>query len=67
MRIYYDITIKDESKNRSISYFADGFSVDENRILRIKSSDCGDITVEIDVNERLFVHDVLTPDEFDEM
>ena len=28
MQIYYDVTLKDETKNNSISYWADSFSVD---------------------------------------
>ena len=67
MQIYYDITLKDETANNSISYWADSFSVDENRILRVKSKECGDITVRIEANERLIVKDVFIEDEFDEM
>uniref|UniRef100_A0AAU8B2A7 Uncharacterized protein n=1 Tax=Dulem virus 35 TaxID=3145753 RepID=A0AAU8B2A7_9CAUD len=67
MQIYYDITLKDETKNHSISYWADSFSVDENRILRVKSKECGDITVKINVNERLIVSDVYVKDESDEI
>lgn len=67
MQIYYDVTLKDEAKNNSISYWADSFSIDENRILRVKSRECGDITVEIEPNERLVVEDVIVEDEWDEM
>ena len=67
MQIYYDVTLKDETKNNSISYWADSFSVDENRILRVKSKECGDITVKINVNERLVVKDVVVEDEWDEI
>lgn len=67
MQIYYDVTLKDEIKNSSISYWADSFSVDENRILRVKSRECGDITVRIEPNERLVVNDVFVKDEWDEM
>lgn len=67
MQIYYDITLKDESKNSSISYWADSFSVDENRILRVKSRECGDIAVKIDANDRLIVRDVCVEDEIDEI
>lgn len=67
MQIYYDVMLKDEVKNRSISYWADSFSIDENRILRVKSRECGDITVEIEPNERLVVEDVIVKDEWDEM
>ncbi|MCM1181665.1 MAG: hypothetical protein NC347_15540 [Clostridium sp.] len=67
MQIYYDITLKDEANNSSISYWADSFSVDENRILRVESVECGDIAVRIDVNERLIVRDVCVKDEFDEI
>lgn len=65
MQIYYDVTLKDDSKNCSISYFADSFSVDKNRVLKVKSRECGDITVKIDINERLIVHDVFVEDEYD--
>ena len=34
MQIYYDVTLKDETKNNSISYWADSFSVDENKITK---------------------------------
>lgn len=67
MQIYYDITLKNELKNNSISYWADSFSVDENRILRVKSKECGDITVKIDANEKLFVREVRVKDEFDDL
>ena len=67
MQIYYDVTLKDETNNNSISYWADSFSVDKNRILRVKSKKCGDITVRIEANERLFVKDVFVKDEWDEM
>lgn len=67
VRVYYDITLKDETKNNSFSYFADSFSVDENRILKVKSIVCGDITVRIEANERLIVKDVFVEDEWDEM
>lgn len=67
MQIFYDITLKDESKNRSVSYWADSFSVDEHRILRVYSRDCGNVTVMIEPNERLFVRDVIVTDEWDEL
>lgn len=67
MEIRYDVTLKNESKNSSISYWADSFSVDEHRILRVKSRDCGDITVRINPNERLIVRDVIVMDEWDEL
>ena len=67
MQIYYDVTLKDETINSSISYWAVSFSVDENRILRVKSRECGDITVRIEPNERLIVSDVFVKDEWDEI
>lgn len=67
MQIYYDVVLKDDTKNSSISYWADSFSVDENRILRIKSRDCGDIAVKIGINERLTICDVFVEDEFEEI
>ena len=67
MEIHYDIELKDEGKNSSISYLADSFSIDEHRILRVKSRDCGDITVQIDPNERVIINDVIVTDEWDEL
>ena len=67
MQIYYDVILKNETNNSSISYWADSFSVDKNRILRVKSMDCGDITVKIMDDERLIVRDVFVEDEFDEI
>lgn len=66
MQNYYDIVLKDESRNVSISYWADSFSVDRYRILRVKSEECGDVTVAIGDNERMFVSEVFVEDEFDE-
>ena len=63
----YDIELKDEGKSSSISYWADSFSIDEHRILRVKSRDCGDITVQIDPNERVIINDVIVTDEWDEL
>lgn len=65
MQIRYDITL--EKGNRSVSYWADSFSVSENRILKVYSRDCGDIAVKIDSDERLVIRDVFVEDEFDEM
>ena len=54
MQIYYDVTLKDEAKNNSsISYWADSFSIDEHRVLRVQSRDCGDITVQIHPDDDL--------------
>lgn len=63
MQIYYDVTLKDDVKNISVSYWADSSSVDECRVLRVRSRDCGDITVKISANERLVVRDVFVEDE----
>lgn len=67
MEIHYNIELKDDGKNSSISYWADSFSIDEHRILRVKSRDCGDITVQIDPNERVIINDVIVTDEWDEL
>lgn len=67
MQIYYNVTLQKESTNSSISYWADSFSVDENRILRVISRECGNITVRIEDNERLIVNDVVVKDEFDDI
>lgn len=58
MKIYYDITLKDETKDTSVSYLADSFSIDKNRILKAKSKDCGDITIKIDSNKKLSVREL---------
>lgn len=63
MEIYYDIELKDESKNSSIHYWADSFSIDRNGIIRVQSQDCGDITVAIKPNEKLFIRDVRVEEE----
>lgn len=65
MRIYYDVILENNIKKRSVSYWADSFSVDENRILRVISQECGNVTVMMDVNDRLIVRDILVEDEFD--
>ena len=67
MEIHYDIELKNEDKNSSISYWADSFSIDEHRILRVKSRDCSDITVQIDPNARVIINDVIVTDEWDEL
>lgn len=58
MKILYDITIRDEAKNRYGSYLADSFSIDENRILKVKSEDYGNTTVKINSNEKLAVREL---------
>lgn len=67
MEIRYNVTLKDEDKNNSISYWADSFSVDKHGVLRVQSRDCGNITVQIGPNERLIVRDVVVTDEWDEL
>lgn len=67
MEIHYDIKLKDEDGNSSISYWADSFSIDEQRVLRVQSRDCGNITVQIHPDERVIVHDVIVTDEWDEL
>lgn len=57
MKIYYDVQLVND-KGGSVSYWADSFSVDEYRILRVKSCECGDITVQINPNEKLIVSEV---------
>ena len=65
MKDYYDIVLKNEAGG-SISYWADSFSVDEYRILRVKSVEFGDVTVSIRDDERMFVSEVSVKDELDE-
>lgn len=66
MQLYYDVTLQNESTNCSISYLADSFSVDEHRILRIKSKEWGNVTVKIEDDERLIVNEIELKDEFDD-
>lgn len=67
MMLYYDVKLKNDIGNSSISYLADSFSVDENRILRIKSIEFGDITVKIHENEKIVVNEIILKDECDDM
>lgn len=67
MQICYNVTLKKEKINSSISYWADSFSVDEHRVLRVKSKECGDITVSIQPNEKLIVEEIRVKDDFDDI
>lgn len=67
MKVYYDVKLKNDIKNSSISYLADSFSVDENRILTIKHREFGNIVIEIKNNERLVVDEIFYKDEFDDI
>ena len=64
---YYSVTLLNEKTNSSISYWADGFSVDKNGVLRVQSRECGDITVKIKPEEHLSVYTADVKDEFEEM
>lgn len=63
MGYYYDITILNDIGG-SISYWADSFSVDEHRILRVYSRDCGNVVVQLQCDEVLTVQGVIVPDEY---
>ena len=51
----YDVTLKNEINNNSRTYLADSFLVDENRVLSIKSTECGDVVVNIDIDEKIII------------
>ncbi len=67
MQRYYDVVLENEIKKYSVFYLADSFSVDENRILKIKSREFGDVANILDDNDRIIVSDLCIKDEFDDL
>lgn len=57
--IYYDIVLTNKRIDSEISYIADSFSVDENRVLRIKSNEFGNVVVKINNDEALTVSEII--------
>lgn len=66
MHTCYDITIKNKTKSVTVCYWADSFSIDQDRLLKVQSQKCGDVTVRLKPSESLTVKDVLVEDEWDE-
>lgn len=66
MRRYYDVVLTNRKRNRKVSYLADRFSVNGDRILRIYSEEFGDVLVEIECDEELSVNEILLKDEYDD-
>ena len=64
---YYDVTLLNKKNNVSISYWADSFSIDKYGILRLKSEECGNITVQIEADEQVTVCTIDVLDEGEEM
>ena len=66
MTKYYDVVLTNRNRNRKISYLADSFSVNDDRILKIKSREYGDLIVQIENEEELTVNEVELKDEWDD-
>lgn len=67
MTKYYDVVLTNKNRNRKISYLADSFSVNGDRILKIKSKEYGDLVVQIENEEELTVNEVELKDEWDDI
>lgn len=65
MTKYYVVALTNRNRNRKISYLADSFSVNDDRILRIKSKEYGDLVVQIESEEELTVNEVELFDHYD--
>lgn len=67
MARYFDITVRNDKMNRSVSYWADSFSLNEKAVLSVYSKDCGDIKVKIEPQETLTIETVDVKEEWEEM
>lgn len=67
MARYFDITVRNDKTNSSISYWADSFSLNDNAILSVYSRDCGNIKVKIEQYETLTIETVDVKEEWEEM
>ena len=62
----YDVIIFNRVNNSKVHFIADSFSVDRYGSVRIQSVECGDITIQIGVNEGLRVEELeLEEDDYD--
>lgn len=66
MTKYYDVVLTNRNRNRKTSYLADSFSVNDDRILKIKSREYGDLVVQIESEEELTVNEIELKDEWDD-
>lgn len=64
MSKYYDVVLTNRNRTRKTSYLADSFSVNDDRILRIKSREYGDVVVKIKNDEELTVNEIELKDEW---
>ena len=65
MTKYYEVVLTDKKRNRKINFLADSFLVNDDRILKIKSKEYGDINVQITSDEELSVNEIELKDYWD--
>lgn len=65
MAKYYEVVLTNRNRNRKISYLADSFSVNDDRILKIKSKEYDDVVVQIKNDEELIVNEIELKDEWE--
>lgn len=58
MTKYYDVTLTNRKRNNKVSYLTNSFSVNDDRILTIKSVDCGYVVIKIERDEELSVNEI---------
>lgn len=58
MTKYYDVVLTSKNRNVKVSYLADSFSVNDDRILKINSREYGDVVVQIQGDEELSVNEI---------
>lgn len=54
----YEVVLTDISLNRKVSYLADTFSVNEDRILKIMSEDYGNVVIQMESCEELTINEI---------
>lgn len=57
MTKYYDVVLTNKKLNSKITFLADSFSVNDDRILKIYSKEYGDVVVQITADEELTVNE----------
>lgn len=66
MTKYYDVVLLDRKCNKNTSYLANSFSINDDRILKIKFKNDEDLVVQIKNDEELIVNEIdLDNDEWD--
>ena len=63
MKKYYDVIVRNRILHSKASFLADSFSVDENRNVKIKSKEFGDLVVHMIDEETLSVREIIINDE----